>query len=111
MDIKDFMASKCAYIYEMFATIPRLDIQGLRLELKVANEIGLIYNCQFLASEDPYSNDVILECRIMFENDLQRISIDCSQLPTMQSVDDYLIYFDQFELLEKQLNFEYAINH
>ncbi|MBM7636087.1 hypothetical protein [Streptococcus saliviloxodontae] len=111
MDIREFMAKKCPDIFDSFANLPRLNIHSLRLELAVRTTTGLIYHCQFLSSNNPYSDEVILECHILFESDDQKISIDCSQLPMMGSVDDYLMCFDQFELLEKRLNFEYMINH
>ena len=85
--------------------------QGLgvvRIELKVANPVGIIYECYIMAGESYFSDQAVVSFRILYEKDLDRISLDVVDIPGRSSLSNYLQLLEIFEGLQNYLNREFA---
>ena len=101
MDIMSFIPSQRQAILERFQQVEALGLGAVRIELKVANPVGIIYECFILAGEN-YS------FRILYEKDLERISLDVVDIPGRSSLSNYLQLIEIFEGLQNYLNREFA---
>ncbi|MGT2906321.1 hypothetical protein [Streptococcus dentiloxodontae] len=108
MDIRDFIPSQRQIILERFQQIPGLSARSIRIEKKVANPVGIIYNCAILNNENYFSDRMLVGFRILYENDIQRISLDATDVPPRQSLNDYLSLISCFEGLQNYLNHEFT---
>ena len=95
MDIMSFIPSQRQAILERFQQVEALGLGAVRIELKVANPVGIIYECFILAGENYFSNQAVVSFRILYEKDLERISY-------------YLQLIEIFEGLQNYLNREFA---
>ena len=66
-----------------------LGLGAVRIELKVANPVGIIYECFILAGENYFSNQAVVSFRILYEKDLERISLDVVDIPGRSSLSNY----------------------
>ncbi|MFQ9890759.1 MAG: hypothetical protein ACLRWM_11895 [Streptococcus sp.] len=66
MDIMSFIPSQRQAILERFQQVEALGLGAVRIELKVANPVGIIYECFILAGEN-YSNQAVVSFRILYE--------------------------------------------
>ena len=105
MDITSFIPSQRQAILERFQQVEAL---GLRIELKVANPVGIIYECYIMAGENYFSDQAVLSFRILYEKDLERISLDVVDIPGRSSLSNYLQLLEIFEGLQNYLNREFA---
>ena len=53
MDITSFIPSQRQAILERFQQVEALGLGAVRIELKVANPVGIIYECYIMAGEHP----------------------------------------------------------
>ena len=56
MDIMSFIPSQRQAILERFQQVEALGLGAVRIELKVANPVGIIYECFILAGENYFSD-------------------------------------------------------
>lgn len=90
MDIMSFIPSQRQAILERFQQVEALGLGAVRIELKVANPVGIIYECFILAGENYFSNQAVVSFRILYEKDLERISLDVVDIPGRSSLSNYL---------------------
>lgn len=65
MDIMSFIPSQRQAILERFQQVEALGLGAVRIELKVANPVGIIYECFILAGENYFSNQAVVSFRIL----------------------------------------------
>ena len=99
MDITSFIPSQRQAILERFQQVEALGLGAVRIELKVANPVGIIYECYIMA---------VVSFRILYEKDLDRISLDVVDIPGRSSLSNYLQLLEIFEGLQNYLNREFA---
>ena len=102
MDIMSFIPSQRQAILERFQQVEALGLGAVRIELKVANPVGIIYECFILAGENYFSDQAVVSFRILYEKDLERI------IPGRSSLSNYLQLIEIFEGLQNYLNREFA---
>ena len=108
MDIMSFIPSQRQAILERFQQVEALELGAVRIELKVANPVGIIYECFILAGENYFSDQAVISFRILYEKDLERISFDVVDIPGRSSLSNYLQLIEIFEGLQNYLNREFA---
>ena len=108
MDIMSFVPSQRQAILERFQQVEALGLGAVRIELKVANPVGIIYECFILAGENYFSDQAVISFRILYEKDLERISLDVVDIPDRSSLSNYLQLIEIFEGLQNYLNREFA---
>lgn len=108
MDIMSFIPSQGQAILERFQQVEALRLGAIRIELKVANPVGIIYECFILAGENYFSDQAVISFRILYEKDLERISLDVVDIPGRSSLSNYLQLLEIFEGLQNYLNREFA---
>ena len=108
MDIMSFIPSQRQAILERFQQVEALRLGAIRIELKVANPVGIIYECFILAGENYFSDQAVISFRILHEKDLERISLDVVDIPGRSSLSNYLQLLEIFEGLQNYLNREFA---
>ena len=108
MDIMSFIPSQRQAILGRFQQVEALGLGAVRIELKVANPVGIIYECFILAGEKYFSNQAVVSFRILYEKDLERISLDVVDIPGRSSLSNYLQLIEIFEGLQNYLNREFA---
>lgn len=108
MDIMSFIPSQRQAILERFQQVEALGLGAVRIELKVANPVGIIYECFILAGENYFSDQAVVSFRILYEKDLERISLDVVDIPGRSSLSNYLQLIEIFEGLQNYLNREFA---
>ena len=108
MDIMSFIPSQRQAILERFQQVEALRLGAIRIELKVANPVGIIYECFILAGENYFSDQAVISFRILYEKDLERISLDVVDIPGRSSLSNYLQLIEIFEGLQNYLNREFA---
>ena len=108
MDIMSFIPSQRQAILERFQQVEALRLGAIRIELKVANPVGIIYECFILAGENYFSDQAGISFRILYEKDLERISLDVVDIPGRSSLSNYLQLIEIFEGLQNYLNREFA---
>ena len=108
MDIMSFIPSQRQAILERFQQVEALRVGAIRIELKVANPVGIIYECFILAGENYFSDQAVISFRILYEKDLERISLDVVDIPGRSSLSNYLQLLEIFEGLQNYLNREFA---
>ena len=108
MDIMSFIPSQRQAILERFQQVEALGLGAVRIELKVTNPVGIIYECFILAGENYFSNQAVVSFRILYEKDLERISLDVVDIPGRSSLSNYLQLIEIFEGLQNYLNREFA---
>ena len=101
MDIMSFIPSQRQAILERFQQVEALGLGAIRIELKVANPVGIIYECYIMAGENYFSDQAV-------EKDLERISLDVVDIPGRSSLSNYLQLLEIFEGLQNYLNREFA---
>lgn len=108
MDIMSFIPSQRQAILERFQQVKALGLGAVRIELKVANPVGIIYECFILAGKNYFSDQAVISFRILYEKDLERISLDVVDIPGRSSLSNYLQLIEIFEGLQNYLNREFA---
>ena len=108
MDIMSFIPSQRQAILERFQQVEALRLGAIRIELKVANPVGIIYECFILAGENYFSDQAVVSFRILYEKDMERISLDVVDIPGRSSLSNYLQLIEIFEGLQNYLNREFA---
>lgn len=108
MDIMSFIPSQRQAILERFQQVEALGLGAVCIELKVANPVGIIYECYILAGENYFSDQAVISFRILYEKDLERISLDVVDIPDRSSLSNYLQLIEIFEGLQNYLNREFA---
>lgn len=108
MDIMSFIPSQRQAILERFQQVDALGLGSIRIELKVANPVGIIYECFILEGENYFSDQAVISFRILYEKDLERISLDVVDIPGRSSLSNYLQLIEIFEGLQNYLNREFA---
>ena len=108
MDITSFIPSQRQAILERFQQVEALGLGAVRIELKVANLVGIIYECYIMAEENYFSDQAVVSFRILYEKDLDRISLDVVDIPGRSSLSNYLQLLEIFEGLQNYLNREFA---
>lgn len=109
MDITSFIPSQRQAILERFQQVEALGLGAVRIELKVANPVGIIiYECYIMAGENYFSDQAVVSFRILYEKDLERISLDVVDIPGRSSLSNYLQLLEIFEGLQNYLNREFA---
>ena len=108
MDIMSFIPSQRQAILERFQQVEALGLGAVRIELKVANPVGIIYEWFILAGENYFSDQAVISFRILYEKDLERISLDVVDIPGRSSLSNYLQLIEIFEGLQNYLNREFA---
>lgn len=108
MDITSFIPSQRQAILERFQQVEALGLSAVRIELKVANPVGIIYECYIMAGESYFSDQAVVSFRILYEKDLDRISLDVVDIPGRSSLSNYLQLLEIFEGLQNYLNREFA---
>ena len=108
MDIMSFIPSQRQAILERFQQVEALGLGAVRIELKVANPVGIIYECYIMAEENYFSDQAVVSFRILYEKDLDRISLDVVDIPGRSSLSNYLQLLEIFEGLQNYLNREFA---
>ena len=108
MDIMSFIPSQRQAILERFQQVEALRLGAIRIELKVANPVGIIYECFILAGENYFSDQAVISFRILYEKDLERISLDVVDIPGRSSLSNYLQLLEIFDGLQNYLNREFA---
>ena len=108
MDIMSFIPSQRQAILERFQQVDALGLGSIRIELKVANPVGIIYECFILAGENYFSDQAVVSFRILYEKDLDGISLDVVDIPGRSSLSNYLKLIEIFEGLQNYLNREFA---
>ena len=97
MDITSFIPSQRQAILERFQQVEALGLGAIRIELKVANPVGIIYECYIMAGEHYFSDQAV-----------ERISLDVVDIPGRSSLSNYLQLLEIFEGLQNYLNREFA---
>ena len=59
MDITSFIPSQRQAILERFQQVEALGLGAIRIELKVANPVGIIYECYIMAGENYFSDQAV----------------------------------------------------
>ena len=108
MDITSFIPGQRQAILDCFQQVEALGLGAVRIELKVANPVGIIYECFILAGENYFSDQAVISFRILYEKDLERISLDVVDIPGRSSLSNYLQLIEIFEGLQNYLNREFA---
>ena len=108
MNIMSFIPSQRQAILERFQQVDALGLGSIRIELKVANPVGIIYECFILAGENYFSDQAVVSFRILYEKDLDGISLDVVDIPGRSSLSNYLKLIEIFEGLQNYLNREFA---
>ena len=108
MDITSFIPSQRQAILERFQQVEALGLGATRIELKVANPVGIIHECYIMAGEHYFSDQAVVSFRILYEKDLERISLDVVDIPGRSSLSNYLQLLEIFEGLQNYLNREFA---
>lgn len=108
MNIMSFIPSQRQAILERFQQVDALGLGSIRIELKVANPVGIIYECFILAGENYFFDQAVVSFRILYEKDLDRISLDVVDIPGRSSLSNYLKLIEIFEGLQNYLNREFA---
>lgn len=108
MDIMSFIPSQGQAILERFQQVDALGLGSIRIELKVANPVGIIYECYIMAGDNYFSDQAVVSFRILYEKDLDRISLDVVDIPGRSSLSNYLKLIEIFEGLQNYLNREFA---
>ena len=108
MDIMSFIPSQRQAILERFQQVEALGLGAVRIELKVTNPVGIIYECFILAGANYFSDQAVVSFRILYEKDLERISLDVVDIPGRSSLSNYLQLIEIFEGLQNYLNREIA---
>ena len=108
MDIMSFIPSQRQAILERFQQVEALGLGAVRIELKVTNPVGIVYECCILAGENYFSDQAVVSFRILYEKDLERISLDVVDIPGRSSLSNYLQLLEIFEGLQNYLNREFA---
>lgn len=108
MDIMSFIPSQRQAILERFQQVDALGLGSIRIELKVANPVGIVYECYIMAGDNFFSDQAVVSFRILYEKDLDRISLDVVDIPGRSSLSNYLKLIEIFEGLQNYLNREFA---
>ena len=108
MEITNFIPSQRQAILERFQQVEALELGAIRIELKVANPVGIIYECYIMAGDNYFSDQAVISFRILYEKDLERISLDVVDIPGRSSLSNYLQLIEIFEGLQNYLNREFA---
>ena len=108
MDIMSFIPSQRQAILERFQQVDALGLGSIRIELKVANPVGIVYECYIMAGDNYFSDQAVVSFRILYEKDLDRISLDVVDIPGRSSLSNYLKLIEIFEGLQNYLNREFA---
>ena len=61
-----------------------------------------------MAEENYFSDQAVVSFRILYEKDLERISLDVVDIPGRSSLSNYLQLLEIFEGLQNYLNREFA---
>ena len=56
MDITNFIPSQRQAMLERFQQVEALGLGAVRIELKVANPVGIIYECYIMSGENYFSD-------------------------------------------------------
>ena len=62
-----FIPSQRQAILERFQQVEALGLGAVRIELKVANPVGIIYECYIMAEENYFSDQAVVSFRILYE--------------------------------------------
>lgn len=109
MEIQKFISQKRELIFDSFALIEGSGINSLRMVRSIANRVGLVYDCYYLADQNALSDKVVFSCRILYEHANRRILVDCSQMPQGNPPAQAMLYFHKALDLEEQLNVAYML--
>ena len=60
MDITSFIPSQRQAILERFQQVEALGLGAVRIELKVANPVGIIYECYIMAGGNYFSDQAVV---------------------------------------------------
>ena len=90
MDITSFIPGQRQAILDCFQQVEALGLGAVRIELKVANPVGIIYECYIMSGENYFSDQAVVSFRILYEKDLDRISLDVVDIPGRSSLSNYL---------------------
>ena len=82
--------------WSCFQQVEALGLGAIRIELKVANPVGIIYECYIMAEENYFSDQAVVSFRILYEKDLERISLDVVDIPGRSSLSNYLQLLEIF---------------
>ena len=108
MDITNFIPSQRQAMLKRFQQVEALGLGAIRIELKVVNPVGIIYVCYIMAGNNYFSDQAVVSFRILYEKDLDRISLDVVDIPGRSSLSNYLKLLGIFEGLQNYLNREFA---
>ena len=81
MDITSFIPSQRQAILERFQQVEALGLGAVRIELKVANPVGIIYECYIMAGENYFSDQAVVSFRILYEKDSGTHFFGCGRYP------------------------------
>ena len=76
--------------------------------MKVSNPIGIIYECYLIAGDNYFSDQPLVSFRILYEKDVERISLDVNDIPGRSTLSNYLQLLNIFEALQNYLNREFS---
>ena len=108
MEITNFIPSQRQAILERFQQVEDLGFGAIRIEMKVSNPIGIIYECYLIAGDNYFSDQPVVSFRILYEKDVERISLDVNDIPGRSSLSNYLQLLNIFEALQNYLNREFS---
>ena len=108
MDITSFIPSQRQAILERFQQVEALGLGAVRIELKVANPVGIIYECFILAEENYFL--IKQWCPSVFFTKRTWTAFLWMSLISLvaQSLSNYLQLLEIFEGLQNYLNREFA---
>lgn len=108
MEIDTFIAGQGSTILNDFQQLDFLNRASFRLDRKVSNPVGMIYDCALFANGNSWAEQADVSFRILYERDLERISLDVVDVPNRSSLANYLKLLNLFEALQNRLNREFA---
>ena len=108
MEITNFIPSQRRAILERFQQVEDFGFGAIRIEMKVSNPIGIIYECYLIAGDNYFSDQPVVSFRILYEKDVERISLDVNDIPGRSSLSNYLQLLNIFEALQNYLNREFS---
>ena len=85
MEITNFIPSQRQAILERFQQVEDLGFGAIRIEMKVSNPIGIIYECYLIAGDNYFSDQPVVSFRILYEKgvyfdlEVQKFTIFFSQ--------------------------------
>lgn len=81
MDITSFIPGQRQAILERFQQVEALGLGAVRIELKVANPVGIIYECYIMSGENYFSDQAVVSFRIIYEKDFGPHFFGCGRYP------------------------------